>query len=61
MKTPRIKNIRIYLSEKKAPVPLQEAVNNVHIRWVEKELTRSGYDKETKIKIIEKILVMAQL
>lgn len=61
MKTSRIKNIRIHLSDKKAPVPIQEAVNNVHIRWIEKELTRSDYEKEMKIKIIEKILAMAQL
>lgn len=61
MKTPRIRKIRIHLSDKKAPVPIQETVNNVYVRWVEKELTRHDYDKETKISIIERIMATAQL
>lgn len=61
MKTPRIKNIRIHLSDKKAPVPIQESVNNVYVRWIEKELARNDYDKKTKIRIIEKILATTQL
>lgn len=56
MKTPRIKNVRIHLSDKKAPAPISEGINQLHVRWIEKELVQSDYDKKTKLKIIDDII-----
>lgn len=56
MKTSRIKNVRIHLSDKKAPSPISEGINRLHVRWIEKELVQGDYDKETKLKIIDGII-----
>lgn len=61
MKTSRIKNIRIHLSDKKAPVPIQETINQLYINWIDKQLMQSNYDKNMKIKVINGIVKTIQL
>lgn len=56
MKTSRIKSVRIHLSDKRAPLPIVEEINRLHVRWIEKELIHGEYDKETKFKIIDGII-----
>ena len=56
MKTKRIKNIRIHLADKKAPTPIQESIDKIYIRWIERELDKCGYQPTTKIIIINEII-----
>ena len=56
MKTKRIKNVRIHIADKKAPIPIQDAINKIHVRWIERTLDKSGYPPKTKIMIINAII-----
>lgn len=56
MKNKQIKAILVCRSEKKAPLPPSEVVSQFHIRWIEQELEKGEYDKETKLRIIDGII-----